>query len=394
MWVDIKVGYFAANAGIIPPNLRAPPATLMRNAGQNLGNLVFWHAVRRMFDNEIVPVAWDAQASELAGIDHLVFPAANYLNPQWDFGDQATLIDKLGHETLVFGLGAQSDNEDAHLDLRPGTVRFLKALSAHSRTIFVRGDYTAEICASYGVKNVQPLGCPSITLSADRRLGRTMLERASAPVTSLYFAGGVLKGNTIAAERKLYEEVLAREGSSFVLQHPTDLVELASGSRIKPSELFGILNYHDFFDRETSFRHFHRGFTRVARWYADVPTWLAEAARHSHAVNTRMHGAVMSLTAGVPTIILAHDARIREMCRVMALPHIDPADLGDQLDDLDMLFADMPFDADVFDRRRQEIAGIYLDYLAGAGLTVSATLSALAGVDDEAIFAPPVNAFA
>ena len=50
--MQVRVGYFAANTGTIAAHLRTNSATLMRNAGENLGNLVFWHAVRRMFDND------------------------------------------------------------------------------------------------------------------------------------------------------------------------------------------------------------------------------------------------------------------------------------------------------------------------------------------------------
>ncbi len=375
----VRVGYFAANTGSMAPHLRTASATLMRNAGENLGNLVFWHAVRRMFDNEVVLVDWNARAADIAGqFDHLVIPAANFLNPHWDFGPQARMIEDLGHELVVFGLGAQSEHEGEKLVLQAGSVRFLKAVSAHCRTIFVRGDYTAEVCASYGVKNVQPIGCPSITLSDDLELGRTLQARGREPVSSLYVSGAVLKGNTRAAERVLYREVLARPGSSFVLQQPTELIEMAAGMRIRPRRLTDALQFHDFFDPTASFQQFYRDFVRVARWYGDVPTWLQEAATHSHSVNTRMHGAIMSLTAGVPTVILAHDARIRELCRIMCLPHVDPADLGDALDDLDGPFAGVPFDAGRFDRRRAEIARVYSDYLTGAGLTVSATLARLA----------------
>ena len=110
-------------------------------------------------------------------IDRFVFPAANQLNPDWDLQALADLVEGLDKECIVMGLGAQAHHEGQDITLRPGTINFLKALSDHARTIFVRGPYTAEICAKYGVTNVEPLGCPSITLNPDPTLGRLIQSR-------------------------------------------------------------------------------------------------------------------------------------------------------------------------------------------------------------------------
>jgi hypothetical protein len=376
----LRVGYFAANTGEIPVHLRWPSEQLMFNCGQNLGNLVFWHAVRRMFDDPVTMIGWDSNPEDFRGtVDRLVIPAANYLNPRWDFGPQAALVEALDCPVAIFGLGAQSEHETEAMDLPAGSVRFLQVVAERAGTIFVRGDTTAELCARYGVTNVAPLGCPSITLSDDPFLGRRLDALAGTELTALYSAGGTLKGNTQEVEAKLFAMCCAIPESSYIIQEPRELVELAADMPMTRRGVVTAMTVHRFMDPEASFQGFRRDLRRVTHWFADMPEWLRFAARHSHSVSTRMHGAIMSIMAGVPTVVLAHDSRIRELCRTMRLPHIDPAEASRILPNVGALFDAVPFDAAAFDARRQEIAGSYRAYLSGIGLSPSATLSALAG---------------
>lgn len=376
----LRVGYFAANTGVVPAHLRYPSETLMFNCGQNLGNLVFWNAVRRMFVDPVQVIPWGSDPEAFRGtVDRVVIPAANFLNPSWDFSQQADLVERLDCEVAIFGLGAQSEHENEAIELKPGSVRFLQAVGERAGTIFVRGDYTADLCARYGVKNVEALGCPSITLSPDPVLGRTIQSRMGAPLTRLYSAGGVKKGNTRKVERILYRMISELPGSTYVIQEPREYVELVGDMPLSVPGVLSMMTMADFMDPTDSFAGFRREAMRTTRWFADMPEWLAHAGTHSHSVGTRMHGAIMSVMAGVPTVVLAHDTRIRELCQTMRLPYLRVEEAEKMLPDVPALFEAVPFNPDEFDARRQQIATRYAGYLSGIGLSPSPTLLALAG---------------
>jgi Polysaccharide pyruvyl transferase len=373
------VGYLAGNAGTVPFLASANGRYLLRNTGGNTGNLAFWYAVRRMFDNPVAFIEWHPNNLYCKDvIDKLVIPAANHLNPAWDLGPLAQLIERLGKEVIIFGLGSQAERESETVELLPGSVRYLKVLSEHARTLFVRGEFTAELCSRYGVKNVEPLGCPSILINPEPGLGCFISSRWRAPVERLYCAGAAFKADTCAVETALFAHVRANPGSMYVLQDQEELIDCATGvgrdgaNREVPAKIAAILA------PTLGAAELSGAFRRVARCFSSVRAWLEGAALHDHSVSTRIHGAIISLMAGVPTIVVAHDVRMRELCKLMAIPWLRQAEALEKLDSLERLFAEVEFDGPGFDSRRRVIARRYLEYLEAAGVTPSRVLHRMA----------------
>lgn len=373
-----RLGYLAVNAGSVPFTARTDGKYVLQNTGGNTGNLAFWYAARRLFDHPIAFVEWNPDnlySKDL--IDKLVIPAANHLNPAWNHEPLALLVERLGKEVIVFGLGSQAENESDPINLSAGTVRYLRVLSEHAKTLFVRGEFTAELCARYGVRNVEPLGCPSILINPDPELGALVSARWRNKVERLYCAGAAFKSNTGLLEAALFAHIKALPGSTYVLQDQEELIDCAAGYGSRAENLDVGAKIAALVDPGAEARAFLQTFRRVARCYSSVRAWLEAAAAHSHSVSTRIHGAILSLMAGVPTLVIAHDARMRELCQSMALPWLRQGEALQRLDSLDKLFAEVEFDGQRFDARRRVIASRYVEYLEGVGVRPSQVLCRL-----------------
>ena len=376
------IGYLATNTGQIPFSAKANGLSILQNSGFNIGNLVFWHAARKMFEDPIVPIGWNTKGGEYKNrLTHLVIPASTFLRPDADCGVIADLIEDLGQEVIIFGLGGNAISEDDKYNLQPGTIRFLKAASAHAQTIFVRGEYSAEICTRYGIKNVEVLGCPSITISPQLDLGHFIESRYKQKLERLYFAGGVLRGSIRKIEHLMFQGAKSELGWTYVLQDNAELLDLAGGL-LELGPLSEITKRaHDFLDPSSTEEEFRANFRRIARYHTSFQGWLEDAAMHDHSICTRIHGGMVSLMAGVPTIIVGHDTRIRELCKVMAIPCIQANEFPTRVTDVARLFEEVPFDGQHFDQTRIRIARRYREYLEARDFTPSQSLVSLTGLD-------------
>ncbi len=136
---------------------------MYQNIGRNTGNMLFTKAVNNQIDGEIITVRRPIDPDNInSNFDHVVIPAANWINNWSDLGAFAKSIEKLKIPLTVLGLGAQASLSEEIPEIKPGTRRLLEVLSDKSITISVRGEFTKSVLSCYGVKNVVVTGCPSI----------------------------------------------------------------------------------------------------------------------------------------------------------------------------------------------------------------------------------------
>jgi hypothetical protein len=263
-----------------------------------------------MVQDELILPPWDWKGREGKGregkgregrddLDMLMIPGANYLNPQWDFGHLATAIENFAKPVMIFGLGTEAQRELDDVVLKSGSVRLLQALAAHCTTLFLRGPFTAGVCARYGITNVVSAGCPSITLNPDPMLGVKIEEKIGQPLRRLASAGAANKGENQPVEQGLFALIAGHEGSSLVLQCPAEKIDLARGDHAVPGHAETLANARDFFAPEADPTDFAATFARVARSFSDADGWIQDLRRRdrSYTVNTRIHGTILSAAA-------------------------------------------------------------------------------------------------
>lgn len=390
----MRVAYYAAGFGKVSLNLPSSGEALMYATGDNTGNLAFWRGAAAMVEDELVLLPWTWNGCDGRDeIDLLLIPGANYLNPAWDFGHLATAIENFAKPVMIFGLGTQAQLESDEIVLQPGSVRMLRALAAHCATLFLRGPFTAGVCARYGITNVVAAGCPSITLNPDPMLGVKIEEKIGQALRTLSCAGAATKGENQAIEQGLFDLIRRHEGSALVLQCPAELIDLADG---RPVAAEALGQARAFFAPEVEPEAFRAEFARVARYFTDADAWIADARRrdYSYSVNTRIHGTILAMMGEVPSLVVGHDARIRELCSVMRIPCLSVGQVEEGLKDIPVLFRGLDFDGSAFDARRRELARLYRDYLVAGGLTPSRNLVALCADGPHPAFGAARSAWA
>ena len=140
------------------------PSEQFEKTGRNTGNLLIGTALRRQLaiDEYAVGTHFDpVQVNE--SFDLIAIPAANFIYERFDFGYLADFIERTRLPCLMVGIGAQSPNMNTFsIDIPEGTKRFVKIVGERSKSIGVRGEYTAGVLERLGVKNVTVTGCPSL----------------------------------------------------------------------------------------------------------------------------------------------------------------------------------------------------------------------------------------
>jgi hypothetical protein len=304
---------------------------------ENTGNAIHGHAARTMFQNGMAVSASveDANIAALREkITHLGFVAATMMHmnkaPKYvEFHEkQADFIEKLGLPVTTFGFGCHAFLKDtvSAANVDPRTVRLLRVIADHADTVGVRGAFTADLCAKYGVKNVTVVGCQSAYIAGLMNTdNRALATTAARPVVNLSFSSD---------DREILRLAMA-SGAGVIGQGDHVEVDIAAGTITREayvnaapdtwnqatiSTLFkeGKLDRGDYYDYVQT--HFAKFF--------DVPSWRAYMAeKFDFCVGTRFHGNMVALQAGVPALWVEHDMRTKELCEHLALPSIKHADL-------------------------------------------------------------------
>jgi Polysaccharide pyruvyl transferase len=376
----VRVGIVSGTLGHVPESYRLPTATILENAvGSNTGNLAFRHAVHGHIAPPNTHVPWGSDPGWVREMcDLLVIPSSNQVNPAADFSARADFLDKVNLPCLALGLGVQAPAPEVDIHLGHGTIRYLRSLAARSRSIGVRGEYTAAVLAKYAIKNTVVIGCPSNFINPAATLGAAIERKLGAGVFDRLVMTDVELQHR-ALDRKLFRWMLKSAGA-YVCQSQRVLISLARGrmDEVIPAEM-------DYLQRYLMPRRLRR--LRSRSWFAamsrrrmrvffDVGAWLEFLAGFDLALGVRFHGNLLAVQAGTPGICIAHDARTQELCTTTRLPQVSLQQVISARSVAEVVEA-AAFDGAGYDTRRTLSARAYRKLLADSGVEVSARLNAL-----------------
>ena len=368
----------------------------LKVTGDNTGNLLFQHAVANFVDGEKVfiglakrnygdPVLRSAAKA-------LLFPAANHLRAEADWTGLNSFLEKTRQKLVIFGLGVQGRQGDgaggivAALRANPTVQRMVDIFRDKAAFVGVRGALTAEVCAALGLKDVAVTGCPSLMISADPQLGRTVAARLDAlrrgevpPLVVTAAAAAELTGDTLTVERRL--AALLRDGDLYVQQSGgAAAVALFAGAVPAPGSWEArVLGKALFPDAPAeAMQDF---LSRHGRVFFSVAEWMSATARAGLFLGTRLHGNMIGLQQGLPCAMIAHDARTSELIGQMHMPRLDIAAFL-SAPTIEGVVRAVEFDAEAFDAGRQRAAAIYAETLPRIGVPVTSALRTLAAISD------------
>lgn len=356
----------------------------------NLGNLAFKYAARRLFEDPVVYVTYrDDPAWVRDNVDVLVLPEANLVNPSVNYQGPANFLRKVGKPVLLCGVGSQATidvNAADFPELPAGTIAFLRAASELTPTIFVRGEFTGDVLRRYGIENSSPVGCPSLLINEDPQLwssfegGNSNREvMGHLAVTEGVYAVSKRTDRQDAVEKFLFDLVRFRDAVyvgqtqisvlRYGLGFPADVVRTNAVNTVRylapglpAGEAVEILR-------------------KKARAFARIDEWISFLRGRTGVIGSRIHGNMMGIQAGTPSLPVVHDMRLRELTRAMAMPSVELNDVRglQRVDEVNDLFDEHFFSSDfsTADRRRRAIAAEYADAAREIGLTPSSHLLGL-----------------
>lgn len=333
---------------------------IMSVTGSNMGNLLFSSSVQRIVANAQRQNSFAFRGASVMNrdVDGLVIAAANWLQPKSDFSGLCKNIEATDLPVVITGLGAQSMDEKVP-DLQPSTLRLLKVLSERSKTLSVRGDFTAEVLDHYGIKNVDVTGCPSLLWHVTRPAA--IRHRRSGDLPLAVSMNGTIPGQTVpkhANPRMVFARFLMQEALRLDIEFVTQ-TELPLQRFAKREAEEADFAYLDYIFDNTDRTQYGGWIDRRLKLFGIVGEWIANCAQHDLNFGTRLHGTIAGVLAGVPGLLITHDARTREMSRTAAIPHVASDDLLARGElDLEALMAIAEDGVEKFNRHQ-------VDYYAG-----------------------------
>ena len=287
--------------------------------GQNTGNLLFMSALRRIFPAAVFPHDYRARGIDVAAFRYIVTSDLIWINPNECFPALEQLLDDTAAPVIPISVGLQAPSYDFPFPLHPRTVRLLSRLQERA-LLGARGEYTAEVLAAHGIRNVQPVGCPSLywpmrrSFRVERRAGGGPCAGGEAGAGGEVGAGGealcaaanfrTFYGASTPAERA-FLRWCARYGLRFVEQTQLPLT----------ADFWG--GAGEDFARVRAYLDVRRAL------FAGEKEWRAAMAAYDFSIGMRFHGNVMAVRAGVPALFLRHVSRTADMIDFFRLPSME-----------------------------------------------------------------------
>ena len=377
----MRIGYFDRTFGALPlSNCRSAEATI-KDTGANLGNLAFLGAAHHLFDDPIYKFDWATNPKDLSqSVDALLFPVANWLNSSVDLASLARMVREVNKPVILMGLGAQSGLDNAVPALKQGTRDFVLECAARSPSVFVRGPFTKEVCSTFGVHNTSTVGCPSILTAPGNDLGRRIEASWDHIGGKTAFHSLEIQTHLRETEKRLYQLAAKTQGSSFVVQHQVEIVDLilTGGRNLDEQQLHRLNWYCDFLSPGCDRSEMKSWLRNNTFFFDSVDAWQRFLRNFSRSVNTRIHGTILSLSAGIPAICLHHDSRTKELAETMAIPTMIHSDINQGIESVDDIFRRVRISGSHFDDRRQDLANKYIELFEQVGMTPSHHLKTIA----------------
>lgn len=352
----------------------------MEAVGGNTGNLAFVHGTRKCLANPIIPIGWGTSAEYVKqNVDVVVVSCANQVGAHADLTDWYESIERFDKPVVLVGLGAQTPNYEANIEVPESVAAFLTAVSSRragdGSNIAVRGDYSKSVLANLGFDS-EAIGCPSLYISAQRELGQLIAQRSSADMRRI----AVAAGNPFHPANREVEsrlvEVCERYNGAYVVQHPAQMVDMALDGRrqeeVSVTDIAqalgfaGVAECRDWFDRNAYSFH-------------ETQAWIHFLRHYDGAVGARYHGIALAVQAGVPGVVVHIDNRTSELSSTTMIPSIRASDIS-EMSAADLV-AMVPWSLQQaldFDENRQRRASWMADFLAANDLQPSEQLLSLA----------------
>ena len=304
--------------------LKEPESSMneVQLVGGNSGNCMFWESTKKIIENQTSHklLHWrefNKNKDKFKDkIESVAFVLANNINPSScsQLGVFYHVIKDLNCKKYLFSIGAQNESLDL-VDFNEKELNIYNKFFPLFEYVYLRGKYTYDLLKHNNIpsNNVKQVGCPSILLKpiyTDNIKGK-FKKLVNKHEDEIKVGINFPQKNQ---HEKLYESfksimsnkdvyTLAVDGVGWYnfINHGKPSGEEVNDKFLKNRENFifsnNVFNAMNFFKNKTDFMF-----------------------------GTRIHGTILGLCAGIPSMCIAIDSRTYELCEQMNIPYINCVD--------------------------------------------------------------------
>ena len=263
-----------------------------------------------------------------AEYDYVFLRGSNYIHAQMNWSRTAEVLRRLKLPVIAFGIGAQAP-VSGKLELSEDTKTVLKLISDSTASLGVRGTYSAEVLNDLGIRNVRIIGCPTAFRNNDPNLAirlPALDQIKTAGVTlrrevSKTYAQDIKRYLTF--HRSLVKAMADRFEVTLMSQGEVEEKKLALGTPEQKAQALAALKENAwandwYLDEQVE------GLYRSRMFYSDVVAEYERLVRGLDLVlGYRLHGNLMALANGTPSIYFTYDSRTVEFADTFKIPSVD-----------------------------------------------------------------------
>jgi polysaccharide pyruvyl transferase WcaK-like protein len=271
------------------------------------------------------PAAIDAINAEY---DYVFLRGSNYVHAQMNWSKTVEVLRRLKIPVIAFGIGAQAP-VSGKLELSDDTKTVLRLIADSTASLGVRGTYSAEVLNDLGIQNVRIIGCPTAfrankpdlairlpALDQVKHVGVTLRREVSKT-----YAQDIRRYLTF--HRDLVKAMADRFEVTLMAQGEIEEKKLALGTAEQKAEAMAALRQNEwattwYLDEAME------GLYRSRMFYSDVVAEYEKLVRGLDLVlGYRLHGNLMALANGTPSIYFTYDSRTVEFADTFKIPSVD-----------------------------------------------------------------------
>lgn len=313
---------------------------LIKNSiGTNVGNFLYLNGILRnitQFDTTITPTYYKKvfTAEEIDRInetqDIFIIPLADAFRKDFvgELRSLTRLVKSLKIPCVIIGVGLRSPYEpdfSSPFSFDEDVKNFVKAVLEKSSIVGVRGQITADYLSHLGFQEGRDhiaIGCPSLYTNGDALSIRTPdITKESrvclnASPTTPDNVHEFLHGLT-----KVFPDW------HFVPQVRSELRILYTGSpyKVKANPLYPTRITDETYREGRS------------EFFLNTSTWIEYLSKADLSIGSRLHGNVAAVLAGTPNILIAKDARVRELAEYHHLTRVSANEIDSSTNIWDLI---------------------------------------------------------
>lgn len=261
-----------------------------------------------------------------AEYDYCFLRGSNYIHGSMEWENAIPVLEQLKIPVLAFGIGAQAPST-GKMQLSDTTKRVLRLIADQSVSLGVRGEFTAEVLWDLGIKNARVVGCPTLYRNNNPELRVTLPKLEE--VRDLVFT---LRREVSGSYASDIERYLTLHHDSIVdLAKRFNVIVSAQGEIEEKKILWGTAEQRDEAMAQLAHEKWFTGpddpmvqLYRDKLFYSDVVAEYEQLMRAQDLVlGYRLHGNLMALANGVPSVYFTYDSRTAEFVDTYRIPAFD-----------------------------------------------------------------------